>query len=102
MNRRELLERRIEILEKKLTKVEAQKMKNEAVPAIVITAAKAIAKNLPLIIKTFSAIKDALDKDPDTEQNEERKTLSDTVGKIIELVESVVEPLTKISKSTIQ
>ena len=102
MNRRELLERRIEILEKKLTKVEAKKMKNEAVPAIVITAAKAIAKNLPLIIKTFSAIKDALDKDPDTEQNEERKTLSDTVGKIIELVESVVEPLTKISKSTIQ
>ena len=102
MNRRELLERRIDILEKKLTKVEAKKMKNEAVPAIVITAAKAIAKNLPLIIKTFSAIKDALDKDPDTEQNEERKTLSDTVGKIIELVESVVEPLTKISKSTIQ
>lgn len=102
MNRRELLERRVEMLEKKLAKVEAKKLKNEAVPAIVIAAAKVIAKNLPLIIKTFSSIKDALDKDPDTEQNEERKTLSDTVGKIIELVESVVEPLTKISKSSVQ
>lgn len=102
MNRRKLLEQRIDALEKKLAKVEAKKMKNEAVPAIVIAAAKVIAKNLPLIIKTFSSIKDALDKDPDTEQNEERKTLSDTVGKIIELVEDIVDPLTEISKSSIQ
>lgn len=102
MNRRELLERRVEMLEKKLIKIENKNVKNEAVPAIVITAAKAIAKNLPLILKTFSAIKDALDKDPDTEQNEERKTLSDTVGKIVELIEDVIEPLTNISKSPLQ
>ena len=102
MNRRELLERRIEVLENKLLKTERRRIKNEAIPAIVITAAKAIAKNLPIILKTFLAIKDALDKDPDTETNEDRKTLSETVGKIIELIEEVSEPLTNISKEKIQ
>ena len=102
MNKRELLEQRIEVLENKLSKVEAKRMKNEAVPAIVITAAKAIAKNLPIILKAFSAIKDALDKDPDTVQNEERKDLSDKIGKIVDLVKEVTDPLTAISKTIVQ
>ena len=50
MNRRELLERRIDVLENKLLKTERRRIKNEAIPAIVITAAKAIAKNLPIIL----------------------------------------------------
>lgn len=74
-------------------------MKYEAVPTIAVNAAKVIVKNLPSILKTFKAIKDALSRDSDTELNEDRKKLLDNVSKIIELIEEITKPMTIISRN---